>query len=241
MVTTISDFLERNYINNTYRGLVQAASSELERPLLYTLDELEKRLESEREGHYQEVFSSLLRAMQTKDAELSIHCRRVQQYAQRLARTLNLPEDEVRTIGLAALFHDIGKIGIHDSVLNKADRLTPLEYAYVKEHSMRGALILTHGGVLRHLAPLVRTHHEQWDGSGYPFGLRGEAIPIGARIIAIADAFEAMTANRVYQAARTPLQAIEELRRCAGTHFDPLLVEQFCACMYQPVVAHRWR
>lgn len=238
MATRISDFLERTYINNTYRGLSQAASSELERPLLRILDELEKRLKNEREEHYQEVFSSLLRAMQAKDAELYTHSRRVQQYAHRLARTLDLPEHEVHTIDLAALFHDIGKIGIHDIVLNKAARLTPLEYDYVKEHSMRGALILTHSGVLRHLAPLVRTHHEQWDGSGYPLGLRGEAIPRGGRIIAIADAFEAMTANRVYQAARTPLQALEELRRCAGTHFDPLLVERFCASMYEPVVAH---
>lgn len=235
MVTNIADVLETKYVNTTYRGLAQAASYELERPLLRTLDRLRKSLKDEREEHFREVFSSLTRAMQAKDAELYTHSRRVQQYAQRLARTLDLPEDEVQTIGLAALFHDIGKIGIHDIVLNKAARLTLLEYDYVKEHSTRGALILTHSRVLRHLAPLVRTHHEQWDGSGYPLGLRGEAIPRGARIIAIADAFEAMTANRVYQAARTPLQALEELCRCAGTHFDPLLVERFCASMYYPV------
>src|SRR5579884_681162 len=212
----MGDFPERTAMNSRYRGLTQAASSELERPLLRVLDELNKSLKSEREEHYRYVFSSLTRAMQAKDAELYRHSRRVQQYAYQLARTLDLSEGELETIKLAAFFHDIGKIGIHDLVLNKPARLTPLEYEYVKEHATRGALILTHSHVLRHLAPLVRTHHEQWDGSGYPFGLRGEAIPLGARIISIADAFEAMTVNRVYQAARTPLQALEELVRCAG-------------------------
>jgi putative nucleotidyltransferase with HDIG domain len=237
MVTRMlnTDFLRENTsINRTYRSLSQEASSELEHPLLRILDGMRKRLKSEREQQYHEVFSVLIRAMQAKDSDLYTHSQRVQRYASRLARTLALPEDEVKTIELAALFHDIGKIGIHDIVLNKPARLTPLEYDYVKEHAMRGALILTHSGVLRHLASLVRTHHEQWNGSGYPFGLQGEAIPTGARIIAIADAFEAMTANRVYQAARTPLQALEEIRRCAGTHFDPVLVERFCGSMGLP-------
>lgn len=233
MITKMADFLKRTSMNSRYRDLTQVASSELELPLLRVLDELGKNLKSEREEHYRHVFSSLTRAMQAKDAELYRHSQRVQQYASQLARRLDLPEGEIETIELAAFFHDIGKIGIHDLVLNKPARLTPLEYEYVKEHATRGALILTHSRVLRHLAPLVRTHHEQWDGSGYPFGLRGEAIPLGARIISIADAFEAMTANRVYQAARTPFQALKELVRCAGTHFDPQLVERFCASMFQ--------
>src|SRR5579883_3669004 len=241
VVTNMGDFPERTSMNSRYRGLTQAASSELERPLLRALDELSKSLKSEREEHYRYVFSSLTQAMQTKDAELYRHSWRVQQYAYQLARTLDLSEGELETIQLAAFFHDIGKIGIHDLVLNKPASLTPLEYEYVKEHATRGALILTHSRVLRHLAPLVRTHHEQWDGSGYPFGLRGEAIPLGARIISIADAFEAMTANRVYQAARTPFQALKELVRCAGTHFDPLLVERFCASMLQRIASDERR
>jgi len=241
MITSMADFLERTSMNSRYRDLTQAASSELELPLLRVLDELGKNVKSEREEHYRHVFSSLTRAMQAKDAELYRHSRRVRQYASQLARTLDLPEGEIKTIELAAFFHDIGKIGIHDLVLNKPARLTPLEYEYVKEHATRGALILTHSRALRHLAPLVRTHHEQWDGSGYPFGLRGEAIPLGARIISIADAFEAMTTNRVYQAARTPFQALKELVRCAGTHFDPLLVERFCASMFQRIASDEKR
>ena len=146
-----------------------------------------------------------------------------------LARSLNLPKNELQTIELAALFHDIGKIGLSDVVLNKPSRLTDMEYDYVKEHTVRGAMILTQSRVLSKLAPFVRSHHERWDGFGYPFGLHGEAIPLGARIIAIADAFEAMTADRVYSAARSTHWALGELRRCAGSHFDPVLVERFCA------------
>lgn len=237
MVTRIldTDFpREHRFINRIYRSLSQEASSELERPLLRTLDRMGKRLRSEREQHYQEVFSLLARVMQVKDAALYTHSRRVQYFARRLARILHLAEDEIKTIELAALFHDIGKIGIHDIVLNKPGRLTSLEYEYVKEHAARGALILSSSRVLHHLAPLVRAHHEQWNGAGYPFGLQGEAIPAGARIIAIADAFEAMTTNRIYQAARTPQQALEELGRCAGTHFDPIMVEHFCSTMLLP-------
>lgn len=216
------------------RGLSQAAISEFERPLLLTLDQLGKQLKDERKQQYAEVFSSLALALHIKDAQLYRHSQRVQHYARQIACTLDLPKNELQTIELAALFHDIGKIGISDSVLNKPSRLTDLEYDYVKEHTVRGAMILARSRVLSKLAPLVRSHHERWDGSGYPFGLQGEDIPQGARIIAIADAFEAMTANRVYQAARSTNWALEELRRCSGSHFDPMLVERFCAT-YAPI------
>ncbi len=220
------------------RDLSRTAISEFERPLLLTLEGLRKQLIDQRQQQYAEVFSSLTLALHVKDVLLYKHSQRVQQYARQLACTLDLPGNELQTIELAALFHDIGKIGIADRVLHKPSRLTNLEYDYAKEHTMRGAMILTQSHVLRKLAPLVRSHHERWDGFGYPSGLQGETIPLGARIIAIADAFEAMTANRVYQAARSTSQALEELRRCSGSHFDPMLVEQFCAS-YAPIRSSR--
>jgi putative nucleotidyltransferase with HDIG domain len=215
-------------------SLSQAATSEFERPLLLTLNQLGKHLKDEQKQQQAEVFSSLTLALHSKDGQLYKHSQRVQQYVWQLAYTLGLPKNELQTIELAALFHDIGKIGISDVVLNKPSRLTDMEYDYVKEHALRGAMLLTQSRVLSKLAPLVRSHHERWDGFGYPFGLQGEAIPLGARIIAIADAFEAMTANRVYQAARSTNWALDELRHCAGSHFDPVLVERFCDT-YAPV------
>lgn len=210
-------------------GLAQTATSEFERPLLLTLNQLGKQLKDDRKQRQVEVFSSLTLALQLKDGQLYRHSQRVQRYAGQLAATLNLSANELQTIELAALFHDIGKIGLSDVVLNKPSRLTEMEYDYVKEHTVRGAMLLTQSGVLSKLTPLVRSHHERWDGFGYPFGLQGKAIPLGARIIAIADAFEAMTTNRVYSAARSTNSALNELRRCAGSHFDPVLVTQFCA------------
>lgn len=214
-------------------ALFHTVTSDFERPLLYTLDQLEKSLKDEQEQHYFEVFSSLTLALQAKDARLYKHSRRVQHFARQLASAIGLPRAEQQTIELAALFHDIGKVGLHDNVLEKPARLTDLEYDYVKEHPVRGSIILTQSRALSNLAPFVRYHHERWDGSGYPFGLQGEAIPPGARIIAIADSFEAITAHRVYQSARTPLWALEEMRRCAGSHFDPTLVETFCTTVFQ--------
>ena len=215
-------------------SLSRAAISEFERPLLLTLNQLGKQLKDDRKQQQVEVFSALTLALHVKDGQLYRHSQRVQHYAMQLASTLDLPENELQTIELAALFHDIGKIGLSDVVLNKPSRLTDMEYDYVKEHTVRGAMLLTQSGVLSKLAPLVRSHHERWDGSGYPFGLQGEAIPLGARIIAIADAFEAITANRVYSVARSTSWALDELRRCAGSHFDPVLVERFCAT-YAPI------
>lgn len=220
---------------NSY-ALFHTVTSDFERPLLYTLDQLEKSLKDEQEQYSFEVFSALSQALQAKDARLYKHSQRVQRLTRQLASVLGLPRHELQTIELAALFHDIGKVGIHDKVLDKPTRLTDLEYDYVKEHPVRGAVILIQSRVLSNLAPLVRYHHERWDGSGYSFGLQGEAIPLGARIIAIADSFDAITAHRVYQSARTPSHALEELRRCAGSHFDPGLVEVFCTRVHWPSV-----
>jgi HD-GYP domain-containing protein (c-di-GMP phosphodiesterase class II) len=132
------------------------------------------------------------------------------------------------TIGLAAFFHDIGKTAINNTVLHKPSRLTRQEFEVVKGHTAYGAKILSQFSMLKNVVPSVYYHHERWDGRGYPDGIRGNAIPLGARVVAIVDAFDAMTSDRNYQQRRTASEALEELRRCAGTQFDAQLANFFC-------------
>ena len=176
-----------------------------------------------------EVFTTLSARLHSKNEQLYDHSQRVLSLALCLLRVLDLSEEEVLTIALAAFFHDIGKIGIDNVILEKPLPLTYAEYELMKKHPAYGARILCIYRPMNKVVPLVYHHHERWDGGGYPDGLEGEAIPLGARIIAIADAFDAMTSNRDYQAQRTSIQACEELYRCAGTQFDPRLVKLFCA------------
>ena len=171
--------------------------------------------------------ATLILTLKTKDAQLYTHSRRVQQFTHLLMLASNLPKERAAAIELAALFHDIGKIVLPGALLQKATCLTQEEFETIKKHPLYSALILNKLGMPDNLVEVVYHHHECWDGRGYPGRLRGEAIPLGARLIAIADAFEAMTAHRVYQTRRTPVQALEELRRCAGSQFDPVLVERF--------------
>jgi len=173
----------------------------------------------------------LLLALVADDPHLSIHSRRVRLLTHHLVRALHLAPDEAMPVELAALVHDIGKLAIPAEVLQKASCLTHEEFAHIKQHPAYGAVILRQMGMPSQVRRIVYHHHERWDGSGYPAGLRGETIPLGARIVTVADAFEAMTSHWPYQAPCTLTQALEELRRCAGTQFDPVLVEHFCASL----------
>lgn len=190
----------------------------------------------ELEQEFSEVIFKLTPVMKAKDAELYRHSLRVHSLALALAPMLNLPRDEVLTIGLAAFFHDIGKMGINNAILAKASRLTHQEFEVVKRHPAYGAKMLSQFKILKNVIPSVYHHHERWDGRGYPDGIRGEAIPLGARIVAVVDAFDAMTSQRNYQQQHTPLQALEELCRCAGTQFDAQLVRLFCNCLETTLV-----
>ncbi len=190
----------------------------------------------ELEQEFSEVIFKLTPVMKAKDAELYRHSLRVHSLALTLAPMLNLPQDEVLTIGLAAFFHDIGKMGINDAILKKASQLTHQEFEIVKRHPAYGAKMLSQFKILKNVIPSVYHHHECWDGRGYPDGISGEAIPLGARIVAIVDAFDAMTSYRNYQNRRTPLEALEELCRCAGTQFDAQLVRLFCDCFETTLV-----
>jgi HD-GYP domain-containing protein (c-di-GMP phosphodiesterase class II) len=145
-----------------------------------------------------------------------------------LARQLNLPEHEVDKIRVAALLHDVGKVGIPQDILDKPSELTPAEWRSVVQHPRIGQVILEQATMLRDSVPIILHHHERFGGAGYPYGLSGHDIPLGARIVAIADAYDAMIQDRPYKRKISHEAAVEELRRHSGTQFDPELVEIFC-------------
>lgn len=188
----------------------------------------EEPLFDELKQEFSEVLSRLTPIMKAKDRQLYRHSLRVHSLASSLTSALNLPEEDALTIGLVAFFHDIGKMAINNKILHKPSRLTRQEFEIVKGHAAFGAKMLRQFKMLKNVVPSVYYHHERWDGRGYPDGIRGDAIPLGARVVAIVDAFDAMTSDRNYQKRRTPSEALEELRRCAGTQFDAQLVSLFC-------------
>jgi putative nucleotidyltransferase with HDIG domain len=184
---------------------------------------------SELRHKFFELCSSFTLAMQAKDVVLYKHSLRVQSLVLAFTTTvLHLPEAEAMTIGLAALFHDLGKMNISETLLHKASGLTRQEFERMQAHPAYGAHVLNQFKLTQRVVPLVYHHHERLDGKGHPDGIRGAAIPVGARIIAIGDAFEVMTFHRIYQKSRTAHQACEELYEHAGTQFDAELVELFC-------------
>ncbi|MBI4285131.1 MAG: diguanylate cyclase [Chloroflexi bacterium] len=170
---------------------------------------------------------ALAATVDAKDHYTYGHSKKVSEYAVALADAIGLPLDKVATIRAAALLHDIGKIGIPDSILNKKGPLTDEEWEVVKEHPRLGVEILRHVIDLVHCLPAVMHHHEHFDAKGYPAGFMGDSIPIEARILAIADAYDAMTSQRPYREQLSPQKAMEELKQCAGTQFDIQLVEVF--------------
>jgi putative nucleotidyltransferase with HDIG domain len=153
------------------------------------------------------------------------HSRRVADVAEAIGNTVGLSGDELADLRGASLLHDVGKIGISDAILNKSDRLTPLEWEIVKKHSIEGAKIVSQIKNISSLAPLIRHHHEWYDGTGYPDGLKGQEIPLGSRIICIADAYYTMVSRRVYRSAMSQNEALIELERCSGTQFDPEIIK----------------
>ncbi|MCX5677802.1 MAG: HD-GYP domain-containing protein [Candidatus Omnitrophica bacterium] len=176
---------------------------------------------------------ALAAAIDARDPYTHGHTERVTNYSLAIAKELEgLPEIAAynnfrETLQIAALLHDIGKIGIPDRVLNKHTRLTPEEYEEIKKHSIIGSTILNPIKELRDVSREVRAHQECYDGSGYPDGLKGTSIPLIARIIGVADAFDAITTNRSYRKARTAEEAVQELKRCSGSQFDPVIVSAF--------------
>ncbi|MDE3111909.1 MAG: HD-GYP domain-containing protein [Chloroflexota bacterium] len=168
--------------------------------------------------------SALSQAIDAKDGFTRGHADRVSRIAGAIAREMGIPEREIEQIELAALLHDIGKIGVEDRILLKPTRLEPDERTLMHHHTVYGAAILEPSTALRPLVPLVLHHHENYDGTGYPDGLKGEEIPLGSRVIIVADAYEAMTSDRVYRKAPGHERAMEQLHRFKGAQFDPRVV-----------------
>ncbi len=170
---------------------------------------------------------ALAQAIDLKDAYTHTHLHDVGAIAVRTARAMGLPEAEVRRIRIGALMHDIGKVGVSAKIIRKPGPLDPAEWAMMKQHPVIGAEIMQPIELLSEAAEIVRHCHEHYDGSGYPDGLRGKAIPLGSRIILVADAFHAMTSDRSYRKARPREEALRELIRCAGKQFDREVVDAF--------------
>ncbi len=174
------------------------------------------------------IIYALAATVDAKDHYTYGHSRKVSDYSVAIAEALDLPQDRIATIRAASLLHDIGKVGIPDSILSKEGPLTDEEWEPVKIHPKLGVEILRHIIDLVNCLPAILHHHEHYDGKGYPSGLKGDSIPLEGRILAIADAYDAMTSPRPYREQLSAQAALEELRRCAGTQFDPELVEIFC-------------
>ena len=178
-----------------------------------------------------DILDSLVTAIDHKDRYTKKHSEDVTAYALKLARALGLSEDVYHAVRVAGLLHDVGKIGVPDSILRKPGKLTTEEYEVMKGHVTVSALIIHGLPRLSDILSAVANHHERWDGKGYPNGVSGSDIPLLGRIMAIADAYSAMTLDRPYRSGLTPDDAIAEIERCKGTQFDPELAELFIQTM----------
>src|ERR671926_224389 len=196
----------------------------LERMIEQRTEELDGALRS-CESAYRMTLKALVAALETRDSETHGHSERVVNFSLRLGREMGLDKEQMRSLEFGSLLHDIGKIGVPDAILRKPARLTEEEWSRMREHPLHGQQILRGIEFLEGAARVVAQHHERWDGSGYPLGLRGLEIDLNARIFAVADAFDAMTSDRVYRVGKSYEAAAAELDLWSGRQFDPQVVE----------------
>ena len=178
-------------------------------------------------GIRSEMIHALMAALYEKNPREEQHCKRVSRLSQSLGQALGLTERDVKELEIIGLFHDIGKVSIPESILNKAGELTDHDWEQIRRHPEVGYRVLSNVHDMADIAEYVLAHHERWDGTGYPRGLIGEATPLQSRIIAVADAYDAMLSYRPYRSSLTQAEAVAELKRCAGTQFDPYIVDVF--------------
>ena len=179
------------------------------------------------EQAYMESIQTLRYTVEAKDTYTRGHSDRVSEYSILIGKKLGLSEDDIKRLRIGGLFHDIGKIGVPDNILQKNGKLSDDEYSEIKNHPTIGAHILSTASIFKDILPIVKYHHERYDGRGYPEQLKGENIPYLARITAVADTFDAMTSKRVYREAITLDKVIEEIRSCRGTQFDSTIADAF--------------
>jgi len=205
--------------SRAYRTALEASIERRTRDLMQALRELEE--------NYRITLEALVLALDAREHEAYAHSLRVRAYTLRLARLVSYPPALMPPLACAALLHDIGKIAVADSILLKPGKLTEEEWIHMRRHVLAGEQILNRIPFLRPSAPVVRHHHERYDGKGYPNGLAGEQIPLGARLFALADTLDAMTSDRVYRKARELSAVYAEVARERGKQFDPLIADLF--------------
>jgi HD-GYP domain-containing protein (c-di-GMP phosphodiesterase class II) len=188
------------------------------------------------EKAYMETVEVLANALEAKDSYTHGHAKQVAQMAVTVGAELGMDDDELRTIELAGVFHDIGKIGVATNIINKPGELDEDEWEEIRKHPDIGDQIMAPVEFLQPIRPLIKSSHERWDGHGYPDGLAGDAIPLGARIVAVTDAWHAMTSDRSYRKALPEREALRRLREASGSQFDPAVVEAFLAAYTKGLV-----
>jgi putative nucleotidyltransferase with HDIG domain len=196
------------------------------RQYYHSLNQLQQKVEEVKSFNHK-FLTAMAASIDARDHYTSGHSQRVAHWGREIAKAIGLPQEKVEEVYFGGILHDIGKIGIEDEILNKVGKLTPEEYDKIKQHTVIGYEIMQQAGLFNELLPAIRSHHERVDGRGYPDGLRGEEIPLVARILAISDAFDAMVADRPYRKGLPVEKALEEIRQGAGTQFDEKLADHF--------------
>jgi diguanylate cyclase (GGDEF)-like protein len=227
----LADHGESFSVTSSYGAVVLPKEAATASDALRTADERLYRQKEMLPANRGAAYEPLLRTLAEREPGLREHVEDVSMLAREMGRRLGLDPIELEDLKLAAELHDVGKLAIPDSILQKPGPLDASEWVFMHQHTVIGQRILTGAPALATVGTIVRSTHERWDGTGYPDGLAGEDILLAARIIAVCDAFSAITSERPYAAASTPEQAVAELRRCAGTQFDPKLVELLCVVL----------
>lgn len=221
------------------RGVAVGADDYLSKPIRQDLliEHVRSHLRVQQEAgafeSAESVIFTLARNVESRDSYTSGHLRRMEHYSSQLAQTIGLSAKDLLIVRYGAILHDVGKIRVREAILNKRGVLTSEEYRLLKQHTVDGAQMISHLRYAPQVAPIILGHHEHWDGSGYPHQLRGHEIPTGARIVAIADAFDAMTTDRPYRRALSRKEALRRLSAGAGGQWDAELVEVFCMLVEQ--------
>lgn len=213
--------------------IVKKASKTIEdqdNALMALTDRMDITMKSQ-EDTYVGTIKALLTALDAKDKYTAGHCSRVTDYAVKIGQAMQLDHEQLRNLEEASLFHDIGKIGVPESILNKKDTLTNDEFDFIKRHPAIGATIIESISIFAHQCSIIRHHHERWDGRGYPSGIAGTDIPLEARILAVADTYDAMTSDRPYRAKMPKEKALSIIRECSGSQFDPAIAKVFLNIM----------